>query len=188
MKDKIRAFIALPSSPELASSLRRLQQRLIEDQADVKWDSPEKFHITLKFLGDVASDTLAELQSSLGTATSALPSFPLVYSSVGAFPDLIHPKVIWAGAVPNESLIALQRRVELACEQVGFVRESRPFHPHITLGRVKGTRNHNRLTATVKSITLEPITTHCPEILLIRSDLRPAGSVYTTLKSFPLKA
>ena len=184
----IRSFIALPSSPELQTRLSILQQNLMEEKAAVKWDTPDKFHITLKFLGNVDPEKLPQLTDALAKAVSPLAPFPLVYSTVGAFPDLIHPKVIWAGAEPNEALASLQRLVDNVCEQLGFPKETRSFHPHITLGRVKGSANLNRLTGRVKSSTLEPTRTHCSEILLIRSDLRPTGSVYTTLNSFPLKA
>jgi len=183
-----RSFIALPSSSELRKILQEIQARLIEEKADVKWDSPEKFHITLKFLGGVDSERLSGLADALANVTSAATVFQLVYSEVGAFPDLLHPRVIWAGARATDSLTSLQNHVEITCERFGFQKESRMFHPHITLGRVKGTTNLARLTAKVKSITFEPIETSCSEVLLIKSDLRPTGSVYTTLKSFPLNA
>ncbi len=185
---KIRSFIALPSSVELNARLTEIQQQLMEERASVKWDTPDKFHITMKFLGDVDTEDLTELADALTVAASAQPAFSLVYDSIGAFPDLVHPKVIWAGAGANDALASLQREIETVCERLGYPRETRSFHPHITLGRVKGSANLNRLTARVKSITFVPTTAHCPEILLIRSDLRPTGSVYTTLKAFPLKA
>ena len=185
---RIRSFIALPSSPDLNFRLIEIQRQLNEEQANVKWDTPDKFHITLKFLGDVDSEDIPELVDSLTIATSALSSFQLVYDSIGAFPDLIHPKVIWAGARMSEGLVTLQREVDSVCARLGYPKENRPFHPHITLGRVKGSTNLNRLTARVKSSIFDPTTIHCPEILLIKSDLHPAGSVYTTLKIFPLKA
>ncbi len=184
----IRSFIALPSSSELNARLTELQRQFREEQANVKWDTPDKFHITLKFLGDVDAADIPRLEDALSVAVSGVSTFQLVYDSLGGFPDLIHPNVIWAGARTNDSLTTLHRAIESACEQLGFPRESRAFHPHITLGRVKGPTNLNRLTARVKSSTLDPTTTSCPEILLIRSDLRPAGSVYTTLKIFPLNA
>ncbi len=184
----IRSFLALPSSEPLKRVVQDLQSELREEQADVKWDSADKFHITLKFLGNVSSATLSKLSDALTRAIPAIQSFPLTYDRVGGFPDLVHPRVVWVGAQTNEVLTALQKEVERLCEQFGFVREARTFHPHITLGRVKGSRNLARLTARAKSITFEPITTDCSEVLLIKSDLRATGSVYTTLKSFPLKA
>jgi RNA 2',3'-cyclic 3'-phosphodiesterase len=184
----IRSFIALPSSPELRKVLREIQTLLAEEGANVKWDTPDKFHITLKFLGDVDRDKLSTLNDLLLTRIAPVKTFQLEYNSIGAFPDLVHPKVIWAGAEIPEELKEFQERIELACEEFGIPKESRVFHPHITLGRVKGSTNLHRLTAKVKSITFEPLETSCSEVLLIKSELRPTGSVYTTLKSFPLNA
>ena len=73
------------------------------------------------------------------------------------------------------------------CVEFGFPKEDRLFHPHITLGRVKETRNVVRLTEAIKTITFEPIETFCSEILLMKSELHPSGSIYTILKSFPLQ-
>ena len=184
----IRSFIALPSSSELRKVLREIQTVLAEEGANVKWDTPDKFHITLKFLGDVDRDKLSTLSDFLSTRIAPVRTFQLKYNSIGVFPDLVHPKVIWAGADTPKALSELQQKIELACEEFGVPKETRVFHPHITLGRVKGSANLNRLTAKVKSITFEPIETNCSEVLLIKSELRPTGSVYTTLKSFPLNA
>lgn len=184
----IRSFIALPSSSDLKNALRELQASLIQEKADVKWDTLDKFHITLKFLGNVDLEKITELSESLTAVTSGSAAFQLVYNAVGAFPDLVHPRIIWAGAQTNEALTSLQHEIELACARLGFPTDPRAFHPHITLGRVKGTTNVGRLTAKVKSITFEPRETACSEVLLIKSELRPTGSVYTTLNSFPLNA
>ena len=165
-----------------------MQKHLIEESAAVKWDTPDKFHITLKFLGNVDLEKLTELSESLAAVTSKTVPFQLSYNIVGAFPDLLHPKVIWAGAQMNDTLSSLQHDIELACARLGFPTDTRAFHPHITLGRVKGSTNLARLTAKIKSITFETIETGCSEVLLIKSNLQPTGSVYTTLKSFPLKA
>lgn len=182
----IRSFIALPSSSELKRTLQDIQAQLIEERADVKWEAPDKLHVTLKFLGNVEPERLTALAESLAIAASAARAFPLTYGSVGAFPDLVYPKVIWIGAETSIALTSLQKLVEQACGQLGIPKETRIFHPHITLGRVKGSTNLARLTAKLKSITFDPIVTGCSEILLIKSDLHPTGSVYTTLKSFPL--
>lgn len=184
----IRTFVALPSPLEVRNTLRDIQRSLVETGAHVKWDSSDKFHITLKFLGNVDSEMIPQLSQSLITVASKIPCFPLIYESVGAFPDLVRPRVIWAGARSNEVLTSLHRDVDLACKDLKFPPETRAFHPHITLGRVKGSENLTRLTAKVKSITFDPVETTCSEVLLMKSDLRPTGSVYTTLKSFPLKA
>jgi 2'-5' RNA ligase len=80
----------------------------------------------------------------------------------------------------------LQRRIEEVCGRFGFPKEDRAFHAHITLGRVRGNRHLDRLTEIVKTVTFEPMQARCAEVHIMRSELRPTGSVYTLLNSIPL--
>jgi 2'-5' RNA ligase len=95
--------------------------------------------------------------------------------------------VIWIGIKSNQVVLDLQSGVERVCSEFGFQKEERAFHPHITFGRVKGTHNLARLTEAIKTITFEPMQSRCSELLLMKSDLQPSGSIYTILKSFPLQ-
>jgi len=182
----IRAFIALPLPSGMKVEFAAIQTQLGESHADVKWDTPEKFHITLKFLGDVeptqAISIAGELQNSIGS----LSGFEVSYDSLGAFPNAAKPRVVWIGTQQNEHVVELQARVERTCESFGFARDVRPFHSHVTLGRVRGSQNLNRLTAKINSITFHPFIARCTEVHIMRSELKPAGSVYTLLNSIPL--
>ena len=184
---KIRAFIALPTTEEVRKQLAAVQRRLADTQAEVKWDAPEKFHITLKFLGNVEAAVANSLGKTLEDRVAAIPSFDIDYADVGAFPNVLHPNVLWIGAHADENIIRVSTLVEEVCCEIGFKKEERAFHPHITLGRVKGGRNLPRLTGELKNTTFDPIRSRCSHILLVKSDLKPTGSVYTTLKSIPFK-
>lgn len=181
-----RAFIALPVPPDVKAALASIQAQLIESHAEAKWDSPEKFHITLKFLGDTESTLLTSVAGELQNSIGSLSCFDLSYFILGGFPNASRPRVIWIGAQENEHILRLQERVEQVCATFGFAKEDRPFHAHITFGRVKGNRNLDRLTARLKSITFEPMLARCTEVHIMRSELKPTGSVYTLLNSIPL--
>ncbi len=183
----IRCFVALPTSPEIRQAITSVQKQLIQTNADVRWETPDKFHITLKFLGNCEPSKLALLTSQLELLPRNVSSLRVSYNKVGAFPDEQRPRIVWIGAEPHETLIRLQNDVEALCGRFGFEQENRVFHPHITLGRVKGTKNMGRLTETLKSLTLEPIQAQCTHFDLVRSDLKPSGSVYTVLRSFPFQ-
>jgi 2'-5' RNA ligase len=105
---------------------------------------------------------------------------------LGGFPDTTHPRVVWIGTSESPHIVRLQSEVEEVCTSFGFVKDDRPFHAHITLGRVKGNRNLERLTASLKSITFEPLTARCTQVHVMRSDLKPTGSLYTLLNSISL--
>ena len=182
----IRTFIALPLPSGTQHELAAVQSQLIETEAAVKWDSSDKFHITLKFLGDVDSSQPQHIADELRNSIGGLAAFDLSFVSLGAFPNVSRPRVVWIGTQENEHVQRIQERVERVCISFGFAKEDRPFHSHITLGRVKGIRNLDRLTAKLKSITFKPLMARCSEVHILRSELKPTGSVYTLLNSIPL--
>lgn len=182
----IRSFIALPAPEDVRSRLAEIQQKLRETSADVRWESPEKLHITLKFLGDMEEQKLGPLSGALTEALRGVKAFPLAYGGLGTFPENTAPRIVWAGTEPSADVDALYRTVESVCSSFGFPRETRTFHPHITIGRVKGTRNLARLTEATKSVTFHPISTECREIRLMKSVLRPEGSAYSILTTISL--
>ena len=184
---KIRCFIALPASPALQQEFSRLQLRLKASEASVRWERPEKFHITLKFLGDTDESLLSSLTSSLNASVQGIQSFTLSFRSVGGFPSSEQPRIVWVGADDHPTLATLHQHVEEVCSTFGVKKDDRMFHPHVTLGRVKGTRNIHRLTEVLKNITFEPLDFRCAEIRTMRSELLPTGSSYTLMSAIPLQ-
>jgi 2'-5' RNA ligase len=182
----IRTFIALPTSAGVQQAMAEIQERLKAADAEVKWESPDKFHITLKFLGNLEPSKIELLAAGLTKGLSQCDSFDLLYESLGAFPNPLRPRVVWIGAQPSRAVLDLQAIVEQICAGQGFPKENRTFHPHITLGRVKDTQNLARLTEAIKNTTFEPLPSLCAEVVLMKSDLHPRGSSYTELKSIAL--
>jgi 2'-5' RNA ligase len=182
----IRSFIALPTQLNAQQAIAGVQTHLKATQAAVKWESQDKFHITLVFLGNGEQSKLELLSTALVKSVQQFPPCTITYESLGAFPNVHTPRVVWIGIKTNQTVLDLQVETERLCAEFGFPKEDRKFHPHITLGRVKESRNLVRLTEAIKTITFEPIETFCSEILLMKSELHPSGSIYTILKSFPL--
>lgn len=81
----------------------------------------------------------------------------------------------------------MQMALEEALQPVGFERERRKFHPHVTLGRVKGHKHLHGLLTMMESVTFESPQAIMEHMSLVRSELKPGGSVYTTLKHIPLR-
>jgi RNA 2',3'-cyclic 3'-phosphodiesterase len=184
----IRTFIALPASSDAQQKIAAIQSKLKTSHADVKWDAPDKFHLTLKFLGNVELPRIEMLKMHLEKITRSFPGLSLIYDSLGVFPSLISPRVVWIGARPDHELLGLHYAIDELCSKHGFPKEERSFHPHITLGRTRGTRNIVHLTEAIKTITFEAINFNCSEVLLMKSDLHQGGSVYSILSSFPLNS
>jgi 2'-5' RNA ligase len=183
----MRLFIALETPLEIREALVALRDRLAESRADVRWEAGEKLHATLKFLGETAEPLLPEIRDALERIGTACPPVRTRYRSVGAFPTTRTPRVVWAGMDDTSGDLAdLAGRLEEVMAGLGFRREERPFHPHITLGRVRGQGSLDRLRSLMESVTFDgpPVVLH--EMRLVKSVLRPGGSQYSTLHSVPL--
>ena len=124
---------ALPVPEAVKSAAARLQEELRKAGADVGWTRPEQMHLTLKFFAEIGAAEAARFAELL---TASLPRKPidLEYAGLGRF-----PKVIWAGV--KGDLAPLAALAEDAAERVGVSRETRPFSPHLTLGRIRSPRN-----------------------------------------------
>jgi 2'-5' RNA ligase len=184
----IRTFIAFDTPPGIRKEMSDLQSRLRKSGADVRWESPEKFHATIKFLGDVEETQLPGVLAKIRETGGLHRSFEIVYKSVGGFPDVTNPRVVWIGCEnPDGRLLLLKNALDTALLPYGFEIEARPFHPHITLGRVKSTRGKFDLTSMIEKVTLEPRVAAVAEIIVVKSALRPQGAEYTVVQNITLQ-
>jgi len=138
-QERLRLFVALQLPSELKDALNQLQRTLRDSAGDaVRWTPREQMHLTLLFLGSVPTSQLSQVVNHLQEACSAGQSLSLRAQGLGCFPDLRRPQVIWCGVEGQaECLQDFQKRVQNAlrswCEKI----ETRPYHPHLTLGRFR---------------------------------------------------
>lgn len=176
----IRLFVAIATPPGILPSLTAARDCLKESRADVRWEPAEKLHCTLKFLGDTREDLVAPVLESLATIARAIPPFNVVFRDIGCFPDRHNPRIIWAGLQdPAGDLKKLFDDVDNAMSGLGFERERRAFHPHVTLGRVTGSRRIPELLETMETVTLNNPPVTIQEMELVKSTLRQSGSAYS---------
>ena len=157
----------------------------------VRWVRPEAMHLTVKFYGDVAAEAVDALADGLARAAATSRPLDLTLEGLGVFPNPRRPQVIWAGLGGEvASLQALAAEVERISTALGYAPESRAFKPHLTLGRVGGSlkpADQARLLAGLAARQRDTFGLfRAGELSLVRSDLRPNGSVYTTLYSAAL--
>jgi 2'-5' RNA ligase len=183
-----RLFFALATPETVRAQIVPLMHALQDSGADVKWEPASKLHCTVKFLGDTGSDLFEPLKEKASQVTSSCPVLAVRYRGLGCFPSPRDPRIVWAGMEETSgSLANMHRSLEAALEELGFEPERRAFHPHITLGRVRGRRNLTDLIRLLESLTLECEPALLTEMLLMRSQLHPSGSVYTALQAFPFR-
>ena len=190
MADTLRLFIAIELPDRAIRALETVQDRLRQTDFDhaIRWSSGDSFHLTLKFFGEAPAERLSTIRGVLADAidVSKIPSFGLTIEGLGGFPDIFAPRTVWAGVHgDSEQLRALQKAVESSIAPLGFPTESRPFSPHLTLGRAYQNVPRAKLSAfgrKLAALDLGEITRWQVEaVSLMKSDLRPSGAVYTEL-------
>ena len=185
----MRLFVAVHLSDEVRERLAVVQHRLQGVRADVSWVRPGNIHLTLKFLGEVEPARLDPIRAALAEAARASEPCEAAVAGVGSFGGRI-PRVVWAGIAQGaEALTALAGRVDAAMAGVGFPRESRPFSAHLTLGRVRSSRNAAEFLGALRAEARADFgATRVTAFSLMESQLNPKGSIYTAIDSFPLGA
>ena len=184
----IRSFLAIELPKLILRKIEEVQRDLRSTRADVRWVNPEKIHLTLKFFGNIEESRIDPIFNSIEEPTRNTLPFSIKVSGVGAFPHLKNPRVIWMGLVDGrEVLILFQKQIETQLEKIGFQPEDRPFHPHLTLGRMKSSRGKEEMVERMEKHREEEFGDFQVErVILFKSDLKPSGPVYTLLREMKL--
>jgi len=181
MPETFRAFIAIDLPETVRLFLAEVQKALKSYGLSIKWIRPQNIHLTLKFLGDTDTALTAKIAAAMTSAAMSCPGVSLAAKNIGVFPDLKRPRVIWAGVNGQiEVLENLHRALDDHLADLGFPRDRRTFNAHLTLGRVKGKIVSDRMKAAIdgsKEFESKPF--EADRIVLFKSELRPAGAVYT---------
>ncbi len=183
LPEKIRAFIAVRIPDSVRAQIGGVQQQLKRGLRDVSWTRPEAMHLTLQFLGEVVSARLAELETVLHDVARGQPRFELALGPLGSFGN----RVIWIGLHRGEQpLKKLADGVRRVTGEFAGHEENREFSAHVTLGRIRRpTQAVNTAMRKVRVPGFEPW--NATDFELIRSELSPEGSRYTTLARFELQ-
>jgi 2'-5' RNA ligase len=180
----MRCFIAIEVPEDLQEALGRIQAKLRGCGADVKWAAPETIHLTVKFLGDVRSEDVPRACGAMTAAALSARPMELSIRGLGTFPPGGAPRVVWAGLEGDvEPLMKLVAGIEQGiADAVGIAPESRPFHPHLTLGRVRSTRGADRLRAAIEAAGPADVGAFtADELVLYMSELTREGPVHTVM-------
>jgi 2'-5' RNA ligase len=191
----IRAFVAVVLDDGLRAAVAAAIERLRPLGSAVAWVPPRNLHVTLHFLGDQSDEQLTLAEAALAEAAAGSAPMDVTFHGIGAFPGLERPRILWVG-LAHGALAArqLQARVTDALATRGFAREERPWHPHLTIGRVHDERRWRRevgpplRSALAQAATTTFGTQRVAEVALMRSDLSPSGAQYTLRRAVRLGA
>jgi RNA 2',3'-cyclic 3'-phosphodiesterase len=185
----MRLFVAVPLPPEAQAAAAEILGRLRTEEWPVRWVREDGLHITLKFFGDVMPERYDTIAEMIGFAAEDMRPMTLSITGAGAFPGLAHPRVIRLDLAGDAAALELlQDRLERKGLGIGFPPEGRPFHPHVTLCRVK---EGQRLPAGAQT-TLAAVTGGEPfladRVVLFESLASPLGPRYDPRMEITLTA
>lgn len=180
----IRAFIAIDLSDEARAVLADVVKMLTaRTPRGVKWVGPDRMHLTLRFLGATPTEQLQALRHTLDDVARQQRPFTLSLDALGCFPNERKPRIIWIGLRDGlRPLQTLREGLDESLQPLGWTADDRPFHPHLTLGRVK---DHRARVDLPWGQGVAPAEIPVSEIVLYESQLRPDGPRYIVRHTSP---
>ncbi|HVK75683.1 MAG TPA: RNA 2',3'-cyclic phosphodiesterase [Kofleriaceae bacterium] len=137
----MRLFVGIPVAPavagELAATCESLARRATSQQVPLRWLAPATYHVTLKYLGWTRPEVVPAVHEAIVRATAGHQPFRFRAARLGAFARPAKATVVWAGVDDPGALGALAEALDRELSALGFPREQRSFHPHVTLGRLR---------------------------------------------------
>ena len=171
----------------LTTHINRIRATVPDARAS--WSHSDNIHLTLKFLGEISLLQVEKLSEAASCSVEDFTPFQIRLEQTGVFPKHGPPRVLWIGVNDLEGKLGeLHARLEDEAARLGFAKEPRAFHPHLTLARLRKPQHALALAAAHKQTQFEPVEFTVSELLIIRSELSSAGSKYTTISRHPLAA
>lgn len=133
----MRLFVALNLPMKEKKRLHKAAAPLREEDWAIRWVEPESIHLTLKFLGEVRPQDADGVEEAVARVARKTEPFDVGVGTLGAFPSVRRPRVIWVGVDATPELRCLKHDLEWELASLDFERETRAYHPHLTLGRVQ---------------------------------------------------
>ncbi len=180
-----RGFLALDI--DVTSDIERFMDEVESTRAPLKMVDKDKVHITMKFLGDTEEDQVGEISEIIRGILKSYEPFKIHRKGVGAFPHLDYMKVVWIGMEKEQKLEDIAHEIEETLVPLGFPRSERSFSPHITVARVKGGKNKNRLKGVLQDHENDSFgSQRVTKLELKKSVLQKTGPIYETIEEFYL--
>jgi 2'-5' RNA ligase len=189
MSQTIRSFIAIELPEAVGSLLGKVQQDLRALRLRAGWVRPQNIHLTLKFLGDIKTDDIDKIGPAMKAAAEEFEPFNLTIGGIGFFPGIKRPRVIWVGVGgQTRCLFALQRNLEDRLAAVDFPKEKRSFKGHLTLGRFRDAADPDTIRRVIQEYSdFGKVEFTVQRVVLLQSDLKPSGAVYSQLLQADLR-
>ena len=177
----LRLFVALDAPSAVVQDLADVVREVSTDRPWLRWVPPERWHLTLAFLGQVDRGRVDELSTRLARSAARYNPLALQLAGAGRFGS----RVLWVGvrgAVADVGRLA--DSVAAGSRRAGIAVEDRPYRPHLTVARGRDPRTDLRPAVAALADYAGPQWT-AAEVHLVRSHLGPAVR-YERLATFGL--
>lgn len=175
----LRCFISIEIPETIKKDIGELVEILRKRDFDIRWVENKNIHLTLKFLGKTPEKLLSSIHESLQNVAISYDPIYIRICKTGAFPNRKYPRVIWVGIEDSDTLKKLQRDIEDSITLLGFQKEERTFHPHLTIARVKSQKGIEALMSELDNYKEKDFGIfEAKSIKLMRSELKPTGAQY----------
>ena len=179
----IRTFLALDLDAPIRDRLAAAARGLPQADSRIRWVAPENLHVTLKFLGDVPETDAAEVCNAVVELAGRIEPFDFDIVHLRCVPPGGKVRMIWADVrEPSGQMASMFEQAESALSELGFPRERRGFHPHVTLGRVKSIRSPRELREAAERHAQSHFgAERAEEVVVYSSELTPRGPIYAAM-------
>ncbi|HER10137.1 MAG TPA: RNA 2',3'-cyclic phosphodiesterase [Bacteroides sp.] len=183
-----RTFVGVPLqvSPRFLSARDELMEMLAGER--ISWVDPSRYHITLRFIGDTRPSEIRKISHALKEVVEVPVKQHLLLESPGSFGNRKQPRVLWIGLLMPEILFRLKEMTDAALQQSGIPPEEQPFHPHLTIGRIRNRVDSSAFHASVEAMRYrfrEEV--QVDKLVFYRSEPGRGGPVYTPLTRLDFK-
>jgi 2'-5' RNA ligase len=190
--ETMRTFIAVNLPDELLNKISQITAYFKANLQNntVKWVERQNLHLTLKFLGDITDQQSDDVKSILKTSFVDYAPFTFSIQGLGMYPNPRNPRVIWLGLTETEALSKINKTLNQVLVKAGIEKDTRPFSPHLTIGRVKPQASKDQVKIIGEFLSQHNVDAlgqiYTSEIHFFQSKLTPKGPIYTSLLSVPL--
>jgi RNA 2',3'-cyclic 3'-phosphodiesterase len=171
--------LEIPQDVAFALSLKR------GGLSGARWISPENYHITLRYIGDVDMRTAREVSDELGRL-SRYEGFALRLTHLDFFGGKL-PRSLYVGVEPQTALTNLHASQERAMQQIGLAPDRRKFTPHVTLARLRNTSAHELARFMSEAAWFEPLVVPVSRFVLFSSRDSVGGGPYLVEETYDLE-
>jgi len=177
---KVRTFVAA----EVPPAVKRQIERAIEPmrgtrRQGVRWTSPDSWHLTLKFLGEIDEERIEDVAAATREVAGRALPFDVALGGWGAFPRADAPRVLWVGMEDGgDHFVTAAEELDSLLAERGFPKEKRPVRPHLTIARVKDISSGAEAFRGLTRRTLGSQPFVADKLIVFRSILDPGGARY----------